>query len=489
MGYQECYKETNELAAERYELVAERIAEIAEAAQAPEPFAEYFRTNAAYLQSLRALYEKGKSGSLAARSMEECEADNEALYGEILPEAYGHSYANPAYAAARLGETFGGALSLLAAHLRTACGEVFRGNLVQLTIAMELFVEVYNCFEGAAADALPQEKEVQQIVYWYFHDYREIFDERSVRRLVNPAEDFEKEIVMQADLSDLRYLYRYGAYIGENERQIAAYLNTLPEADIQAMADTYTEGYQIGFETTGKDLSKKTALFLIMSDTDSTFNFLISMIYSQLFNLLCEKADDVYGGRLPVHVRCLIDEAANIGQIPRLEKLVATIRSREISCCLVLQAQSQLKALYKDSADTIVGNMDCSIFLGGKEPGTLKELAAALGKETIDSYNTGESRGREVSHSLNYQKLGKELMSVDELAVLDGGKCILQLRGVRPFLSNKYDLTKHPLYRYTADYDKKYAFDIERFLSHRLKLKPDDAVEVYQADLSGEPVA
>ena len=259
MGYQECYKETNELAAERYELVAERIAEIAEAAQAPEPFAEYFRTNATYLQSLRALYEKGKSGSLAARSMEECEADNEALYGEILPEAYGHSYANPAYAAARLGETFGGALSLLAAHLRTACGEVFRGNLMQLTIAMELFVEVYNCFEGAAADALPQEKEVQQILYWYFHDYREIFDERSVRRLVNPAEDFEKEIVMQADLSDLRYLYRYGAYIGENERQIAAYLNTLPEADIQAMADTYTEGYRIGFDTTGKDLSKKTA--------------------------------------------------------------------------------------------------------------------------------------------------------------------------------------------------------------------------------------
>ena len=206
MGYQECYKETNELAAERYELVAERIAEIAEAAQAPEPFAEYFRTNAGYLQSLRALYEKGKSGSLAARSMEECEADNEALYGEILPEAYGHSYANPAYAAARLGETFGGALSLLAAHLRTACGEVFRGNLMQLTIAMELFVEVYNCFEGAAADALPQEKEVQQILYWYFHDYREIFDERSVRCLVNPAEDFEKEIVMQADLSDLRYL-------------------------------------------------------------------------------------------------------------------------------------------------------------------------------------------------------------------------------------------------------------------------------------------
>ena len=217
--------------------------------------------------------------------------------------------------------------------------------------------------------------------------------------------------------------------------------------DIQELREL-TAYDELQLDTLG---DRKTALFIIMSDTDDTFNFLISMCYTQLFNLLCEKADDVYGGRLPVHVRCLIDEAANIGQIPRLEKLVATIRSREISCCLVLQAQSQLKALYKDSADTIVGNMDCSIFLGGKEPGTLKELAAALGKETIDSYNTGESRGREVSHSLNYQKLGKELMSVDELAVLDGGKCILQLRGVRPFLSNKYDLTKHPLYRYTAD--------------------------------------
>ena len=255
--------------------------------------------------------------------------------------------------------------------------------------------------------------------------------------------------------------------------------------DIQELREL-TAYDELQLDTLG---DRKTALFIIMSDTDDTFNFLISMCYTQLFNLLCEKADDVYGGRLPVHVRCLIDEAANIGQIPRLEKLVATIRSREISCCLVLQAQSQLKALYKDSADTIIGNMDCSIFLGGKEPGTLKELAAALGKETIDSYNTGESRGREVSHSLNYQKLGKELMSVDELAVLDGGKCILQLRGVRPFLSNKYDLSKHPLHRYTADYDKKYAFDIARFLSHRLKLKPDDAVEVYQADLSGEPVA
>ena len=231
---------------------------------------------------------------------------------------------------------------------------------------------------------------------------------------------------------------------------------------------------------------RKTALFLIMSDTDDSFNFLISMCYTQLFNLLCEKADDVYGGRLPVHVRCLIDECANIGQIPKLEKLVATIRSREISACLVLQAQSQLKAIYKDNADTIIGNMDTSIFLGGKEPTTLKELAAVLGKETIDTYNTGESRGRETSHSFNYQKLGKELMSQDELAVMDGGKCILQLRGVRPFLSDKYDITKHPNYKYTADADPKNAFDIEKFLSTRLKLKPDEVCDVYEVDVSGE---
>ena len=227
---------------------------------------------------------------------------------------------------------------------------------------------------------------------------------------------------------------------------------------------------------------RKTALFLIMSDTDDSFNFLISMCYTQLFNLLCEKADDVYGGRLPVHVRCLIDECANIGQIPKLEKLVATIRSREISACLVLQAQSQLKAIYKDNADTIIGNMDCSIFLGGKEPTTLKELAAVLGKETIDTYNTGENRGRETSHSLNYQKLGKDLMSQDELAVMDGGKCILQLRGVRPFLSDKYDITKHPNYRYTADADSKNAFDIEQFLSTRLKAKSNDVYDVYEVD-------
>ena len=252
--------------------------------------------------------------------------------------------------------------------------------------------------------------------------------------------------------------------------------------DIQELRDL-TAYDELQLDTLG---DRKTALFIIMSDTDDTFNFLISLCYTQLFNLLCEKADDVYGGRLPVHVRCLIDEAANIGQIPRLEKLVATIRSREISCCLVLQAQSQLKALYKDNADTIIGNMDCSIFLGGKEPTTLKELATSLGKETIDTFNTGESRGREVSHSLNYQKLGKELMSVDELAVLDGGKCILQLRGVRPFLSDKYDITKHPNYKLTADFDDHNTFDVQEYLQHRLKLKGNEVCNVYQVDMSDE---
>ena len=231
---------------------------------------------------------------------------------------------------------------------------------------------------------------------------------------------------------------------------------------------------------------RKTALFLIMSDTDASFNFLISMIYSQLFNLLCEKADDVYGGRLPVHVRCLIDEAANIGQIPQLEKLVATIRSREISACLILQAQSQLKALYKDNADTIIGNMDSRLFLGGSEPTTLKELSTALGKETIDTFNTGESRGRETSHSLNYQKLCKELASMDELAVLDGGKCILQLRGVRPFRSEKYDITKHPNYKYLSDADRRNTFDIEKFLSTKLKVKPEETYDSYEAAVTEE---
>ena len=225
---------------------------------------------------------------------------------------------------------------------------------------------------------------------------------------------------------------------------------------------------------------RKTALFLIMSDTDDSFNFLISMCYTQLFNLLCEKADDVYGGRLPVHVRCLIDECANIGQIPKLEKLVATIRSREISACLILQAQSQLKALYKENADTIIGNMDSRLFLGGSEPTTLKELSSALGKETIDIANSSENRGKEVSHGLSYQKLGKDLASVDELAVLDGGKCILQLRGVRPFLSDKYDIMKHPNYKFLLDADPKNNFDIEKFLSTRLKTKPEDTFDTYE---------
>lgn len=248
--------------------------------------------------------------------------------------------------------------------------------------------------------------------------------------------------------------------------------------DIQELREI-TMYDELELDTLGDE---KTALFLIMSDTDSTFNFLISMIYSQLFNLLCEKADDVYGGRLPVHVRCLIDEAANIGQIPNLEKLMATIRSREISACLVLQAQSQLKALYKDNADTIIGNCDSSIFLGGKEPTTLKELNQALGKETIDTFNTGESRGRETSHSLNYQKLGKDLASIDELAVLDGGKCILQLRGVRPFMSDKYDITKHPNYKYLSDADPRRAFNIEKFLSTKLVPKEDEKYEVFSVD-------
>ena len=249
--------------------------------------------------------------------------------------------------------------------------------------------------------------------------------------------------------------------------------------DIQELRDL-TMYDELQLDTLG---DKKTALFLIMSDTDSTFNFLISMVYTQLFNLLCDKADDVYGGKLPIHVRCLIDECANIGQIPNLEKLVATIRSREISACLVLQARSQLKAIYKDNADTIVGNMDSQIFLGGSEPTTLKDLSEILGKETIDAFNTSDTRGNSPSYGTTFQKMGHELLSRDELAVLDGGKCILQLRGVRPFLSDKYDLTQHPNYKLTSDYDPKNTFDIEKYLNRREKIHPGDEFIVVDADL------
>ncbi len=294
---------------------------------------------------------------------------------------------------------------------------------------------------------------------------------------------FEELAEREPDHFAVRQYAKYRLAAGKTAKSIlvscGARLATFDIAEVREIT-AYDE---LELDTLGDE---KTALFLIMSDTDDSFNFLISMCYSQLFNLLCEKADDVYGGRLPVHVRCLIDECANIGQIPKLEKLMATIRSREISACLVLQAQSQLKAIYKDNADTIVGNCDSSIFLGGKEPTTLKELSAALGKETIDTFNTGESRGRELSHSLNYQKLGKALMDVDELAVLDGGKCILQLRGVRPFLSDKFDITRHPNYRFLADADRKNAFDITRFLSTKLKPKPSEVYDVYEVDVSEE---
>ena len=277
----------------------------------------------------------------------------------------------------------------------------------------------------------------------------------------------------------VRQYKKYSLAAGKTAKSILISCGArLAPFDIQEVRDI-TAYDELQLDTLG---DSKKALFLIMSDTDATFNFLISLIYTQLFNLLCEKADDKYGGRLPVHVRCLIDEAANIGQIPNLEKLVATIRSREISACLVLQAQSQLKAIYKDNCDTIIGNMDSRIFLGGSEPTTLKELNQSLGKETIDTYNTGESRGNQQSYSLNYQKLGKDLASIDELSVLDGSKCILQLRGVRPFLSDKYDLTQHPNYKLTSDYDKKNEFNIEAFLSHRLKLKANDKFDVITAD-------
>ena len=255
--------------------------------------------------------------------------------------------------------------------------------------------------------------------------------------------------------------------------------------DIKELRDLM-EYDELELDTLG---DKKSALFVIISDTDDTFNFVVAMMYSQLFNLLCDKADDKYGGRLPIHVRCLLDEFANIGKIPNFEKLIATIRSREISACVVLQAQSQLKAIYKDSADTIIGNADCTLFLGGKEKSTLKEISETLGKETIDLYNTSETRSNQNSYGLNYQKLGKELMSQDELAVMDGGKCILQLRGVRPFLSDKYDITKHPNYKYTSDAKKENAFDIEKYMKRkqrRAKIKPDEAFELYKVDMPEE---
>ena len=285
----------------------------------------------------------------------------------------------------------------------------------------------------------------------------------------------EEGIEADPDSFAVRQYHKYKLAAGKTAKSILVSCGArLAPFDIKELRDL-TAYDELELDTLGDE---KTALFLIMSDTDGTFNFLISMIYTQMFNLLCEKADDVYGGRLPVHVRCLIDEAANIGQIPNLEKLVATIRSREISACLVLQAKSQLKAIYKDNADTIIGNMDSQIFLGGTEQTTLKDLNAILGKETIDMYNTGQSKGSQESYNMNYQKLGKDLMTMDELAVMDGSKCIVQVRGVRPFLSDKYDLTQHPNYKLTADYDKRNYFDVVKFLNHNLILKADDEYEV-----------
>ena len=304
-------------------------------------------------------------------------------------------------------------------------------------------------------------------------------------------ESFENPIdVLFKDLEErspehfaVRQYKKYKLAAGKTAKSILISCGArLAPFDIKELRDL-TEYDEMELDTLGDE---KTALFVIISDTDDTFNFLVAIMYTQLFNLLCDKADDFYGGRLPVHVRFILDEFSNIGQIPKFDKLIATIRSREISASIILQAQSQLKAIYKDNADTIVGNCDTMLFLGGKEKGTLKELSEILGKETIDLYNTGESRGKEISHSLNYQKTGKELMSMDELSVLDGSKCILQLRGVRPFLSNKYDLTKHPKFGLTSDADEKNLFDVEKFLSHKLRVKPDDTVEVYDCDETEE---
>lgn len=293
---------------------------------------------------------------------------------------------------------------------------------------------------------------------------------------------FEKLKAEKPEHFAVRQYAKYRMAAGKTAKSILVSCGArLAVFDIQELREI-TAYDELHLDTLG---DKRTALFLIMSDTDASFNFLISLAYSQMFNLLCEKADDVYGGRLPVHVRCLLDEFANIGQIPNFERLIATIRSREISACIVLQAQSQLKAIYKDSADTIVGNCDTLLFLGGKEKTTLKEMEELLGKETIDTFNTGESRGREVSHSLNYQKLGKSLMTMDELAVMDGGKCILQLRGVRPFLSEKYDITKHPNYKYLSDFQPKNAFHIEKYLSHQLKLRLEEEFATIEVEVSG----
>ena len=296
----------------------------------------------------------------------------------------------------------------------------------------------------------------------------------------NPVDLLFEELAKQKPNSFAGRQYKlYKLAAGKTAKSILISCGArLAPFDIQELRDL-TMYDELALDTLG---DKKTALFLIMSDTDSTFNFLISMVYTQLFNLLCDKADDVYGGKLPIHVRCLIDECANIGQIPNLEKLVATIRSREISACLVLQAKSQLKAIYKDNADTIIGNMDSQIFLGGSEPGTLKDLSEMLGKETIDAFNTSDTRGNSPSYGTTFQKMGHELLSRDELAVLDGGKCILQLRGVRPFLSDKYDLTQHPNYKLTSDYDPKNTFDIEKYLNRKEKIHPGDEFIVVDAD-------
>ena len=296
----------------------------------------------------------------------------------------------------------------------------------------------------------------------------------------NPVDELFEELEQKKpEHFAVRQYKKYKLAAGKTAKSILISCGArLAPFDIQELRDL-TMYDELQLDTLG---DKKTALFLIMSDTDSTFNFLISMVYTQLFNLLCDKADDVYGGKLPIHVRCLIDECANIGQIPNLEKLVATIRSREISACLVLQARSQLKAIYKDNADTIVGNMDSQIFLGGSEPTTLKDLSEMLGKETIDSFNTSDTRGNSPSYGTTFQKMGHELLSRDELAVLDGGKCILQLRGVRPFLSDKYDLTQHPNYKLTSDYDPKNTFDIEKYLNRKEKIHPGDEFIVVDAD-------